>query len=128
MVASAIFITDLVGKCIISRNYRGDISLSKMIEIFSKYLREVDDDVKKPVFHVDYCGNIVLDHNVGSTGSGGESFVYIQTTLVPWRKSQSVIILYAFMSYLMKLWIMGYHSLLIRQFFAPLSHRRETVC
>jgi len=78
MVASAIFVTDLVGKCIISRNYRGDISLSKMIEIFSKYLREVDDDVKKPVFHVDYCGNIVLDHNVGSTGSGGESFVYIQ--------------------------------------------------
>lgn len=47
MVASAVFITDLTGKAIISRDYRGDIPLAKGIEIFSKYLTEVEDEVKK---------------------------------------------------------------------------------
>ena len=32
MVASAVFITDLQGKAIISRNYRGDVPLTKAIE------------------------------------------------------------------------------------------------
>jgi len=80
MVASAIFITDLSGKAIISRNYRGDIPLTKAVERFAKYLGDVDDDGKKPIFHVDSNGDIdssVL-HEIGSTGAGGETYVYIQ--------------------------------------------------
>jgi AP-1 complex subunit mu len=79
MVASAIFITDLQGKAIISRNYRGDIPLTKAIERFSKYLTEVEDDSKKPVFFVDASNSDVLDaENVGTTGIGGDTFVYVQ--------------------------------------------------
>mmetsp|Transcript_25265 Transcript_25265/g.35631 ORF Transcript_25265/g.35631 Transcript_25265/m.35631 type:complete len:81 (+) Transcript_25265:93-335(+) len=50
MVASAVFLTDLSGKAIISRNYRGDVPLAKAIERFARYLTEVDDEAKKPVF------------------------------------------------------------------------------
>lgn len=57
MVASAVFITDLQGKAIISRNYRGDVPLNKAIEQFAKYLTEVEDEQKKPVFHVDTNGD-----------------------------------------------------------------------
>lgn len=80
MVASAIFITDLSGKSIISRNYRGDIPLSKAIERFANYLADVDDDAKKPIFHVDGNGEIDSENleEIGSTGVGGETFVYIQ--------------------------------------------------
>lgn len=80
MVASAIFITDLSGKSIISRNYRGDIPLSKAIERFASYLADVDDDAKKPIFHVDGNGEIDSENleEIGSTGVGGETFVYIQ--------------------------------------------------
>ena len=53
MVASAIFITDLGGKAIISRNYCGDILLTKAIERFASYLADVDDDTKKLIFRVD---------------------------------------------------------------------------
>eukprot|EP00574_Skeletonema_japonicum_P005087 CAMPEP_0201714040 /NCGR_PEP_ID=MMETSP0593-20130828/666_1 /ASSEMBLY_ACC=CAM_ASM_000672 /TAXON_ID=267983 /ORGANISM="Skeletonema japonicum, Strain CCMP2506" /LENGTH=56 /DNA_ID=CAMNT_0048203265 /DNA_START=213 /DNA_END=380 /DNA_ORIENTATION=- len=56
MVASAIFITDLTGKPLISRNYRGDIPLTSSIETFARYLLEVEEDVKTPVFHVDSAG------------------------------------------------------------------------
>jgi len=81
MVASAIFITDLSGKSIISRNYRGDIQLTKAIEKFANYLADVDEDAKKPIFHVD--GNGEIDsltelEDIGSTGAGGETFTYIQ--------------------------------------------------
>jgi len=78
MVASAVFITDLSGKAIISRNYRGDIPLTKAIERFSKYLAEVEDESKKPVFFVDSNGDLIGENDVGSTGAGGETFVYIQ--------------------------------------------------
>jgi len=79
MVASAIFITDLTGKPLISRNYRGDIPLTSAIEKFTNYLLEVEDDNKKPVFHVDASGDYVVDsENVGCTGVGGETFVYVQ--------------------------------------------------
>ena len=83
MVASAIFITDLTGKPLISRNYRGDIPLTSAIEKFTNYLLEVEDDNKKPVFHVDSCGDYVTDsEDVGCTGAGGETFVYVQVRFV----------------------------------------------
>ena len=78
MVASAIFITDLTGKPLISRNYRGDIPLTSAIEKFASYLLEVEDDTKKPVFHVDSSGDVLLTEDVGCTGVGGETFVYVQ--------------------------------------------------
>lgn len=78
MVASAIFITDLTGKPLISRNYRGDIPLTTSIETFAKYLLEVEEDVKTPVFHVDTDGEFVGRDDVGCGGVGGEAFVYVQ--------------------------------------------------
>jgi hypothetical protein len=78
MVASAVFITDLAGKAIISRNYRGDIPLTTSIERFQKYLAEVNEESKKPVFHIDANGDLVLDEDVGTTGPGGNSYVYCQ--------------------------------------------------
>lgn len=79
MVASAIFITDLSGKAIISRNYRGDVPLTKAIETFSKYLTEVEEEVKKPIFQVDTNGDVMESiEDVGTTGPGGETFIYIQ--------------------------------------------------
>lgn len=78
MVASAIFITDSQGKSIISRNYRGDVPLAKAIEIFAKYLAEVEEDDKKPIFHVDNHGDFdVKDDEIGTTGLGGQTFVYV---------------------------------------------------
>ena len=78
MVASAIFITDLTGKPLISRNYRGDIPLTSAIEKFTSYLLEVEEEVKKPVFHVDASGDFLESDDVGCTGVGGETFVYVQ--------------------------------------------------
>mmetsp|Transcript_12035 Transcript_12035/g.34812 ORF Transcript_12035/g.34812 Transcript_12035/m.34812 type:complete len:456 (+) Transcript_12035:234-1601(+) len=80
MVASAVFITDLQGKAIISRNYRGDVPLTKAIERFTNYLTDVEDEEKKPVFRVDVNGDIETGDEVGSTGPGGETFIYIQHT------------------------------------------------
>lgn len=78
MVASAVFITDLTGKPLISRNYRGDIPLTSAIEKFASYLLEVEDDAKKPVFYVDSQGDFLGAEDVGCTGVGGETFVYVQ--------------------------------------------------
>ena len=83
MVASAVFITDLQGKAIISRNYRGDVPLNKVIERFAKYLVEVDDEAKKPVFHVDLNGDVQAGQDVGATGTGGEHFVYVSVSTAP---------------------------------------------
>jgi hypothetical protein len=70
MVASAVFVTDLSGKAIISRNYRGDISLSASIDRFSRYLSETDEDAKSPVFHVDVHGDVAPDpESVGVAGT-----------------------------------------------------------
>jgi hypothetical protein len=77
MVASAVFITDLQGKAIISRNYRGDVPLTKVIEQFATYLVEVEDEAKKPVFHVDSNGDIAVGEGVGASGSGGEHYIYV---------------------------------------------------
>lgn len=65
MVASAIFITDLSGKSIISRDYRGDIPLSTAIEHFSKYLHDVPDEQKKPIFyHLPNSNDYVTEEDV----------------------------------------------------------------
>ena len=82
MVASAIFITDLTGKPLISRNYRGDIPLTSAIEKFTSYLLEVDDELKKPVFYVDSNGDFLGSDDVGCTGVGGETFVYVKVSTV----------------------------------------------
>ena len=77
MVASAVFITDLQGKSIISRNYRGDFPLSKAIELFAKYLNEVEEEARKPIFHVDVNGDFESGDDVGMAGPGGQTFVYV---------------------------------------------------
>jgi len=83
MVASAIFITDLSGKSIIFRNYRGDIPLTKSIDRFANYLKEVEEDNKKPIFCVDADGSLILDQDdVPASGLGVENFVYIQVGFV----------------------------------------------
>jgi AP-1 complex subunit mu len=77
MVASAVFITDLAGKSIISRNYRGDVPLNRAIERFAKYLDDTPDELKKPIFYVDTAGDNLVEEDVGGTGVGGETFIYI---------------------------------------------------
>ena len=52
MVASALFIMDLKGKVIISKNYRGDIPMS-VADRFSLYIQEKDEMELRPVFTVD---------------------------------------------------------------------------
>eukprot|EP00980_Cylindrotheca_fusiformis_P014289 scaffold3791_cov137-Cylindrotheca_fusiformis.AAC.16 len=85
MVASAVFITDLQGKAIISRNYRGDVPLTKAIDQFQNYLVEVGEEAKKPVFHIDNNGEISSGEDVGSNGVGGEHFVYVAvSTCATW--------------------------------------------
>jgi AP-1 complex subunit mu len=57
MAASAIFILDLTGKVLISRNYRGDIPLT-CVENFATLIAEEDDFRFKPIFQVEgvsYC-------------------------------------------------------------------------
>jgi hypothetical protein len=87
MVASAILITDLTGKPLISRNYRGDIPLSSAAEKFATYLLEADEEAKKPVFYVDGNGEFgaLKRGEEGYEGGdecggvpGGETFVYVQ--------------------------------------------------
>jgi hypothetical protein len=83
MVASAVFITDLQGKNIISRNYRGDVPMQKALERFQTYLLETTDESKKPVFHVDSNGDCLTEDNVGATGVGGEAYIYIAVCTMP---------------------------------------------
>lgn len=53
--------------------------MTKAIATFSKYLTEVEDEVKKPIFQVDNNGDVIeLIEDVGTTGPGGETFIYIQ--------------------------------------------------
>lgn len=81
MVASAVFITDLQGKSIISRNYRGDVPLNRAIERFAKYLSDTPDEQKKPIFQTDSCGDYFVEDDVGCTGNqGAESYVYVNVS------------------------------------------------
>ena len=91
MVASAIFITDLSGKSIISRNYRGDVPLTKAIERFSNYLSDVDEEAKKPVFQIDPNGDVMSADDVGSTGPGGETYVYVGVSTSATVKSKKTM-------------------------------------
>jgi AP-1 complex subunit mu len=66
MVASAIFITDLKGKVIISRNYRGDIPMN-VSERFALHIQERDENELRPVFTEEgitfvyiKCNNLLL--------------------------------------------------------------------
>mmetsp|Transcript_27721 Transcript_27721/g.58042 ORF Transcript_27721/g.58042 Transcript_27721/m.58042 type:complete len:459 (-) Transcript_27721:1437-2813(-) len=81
MVASAIFITDLQGKSIISRNYRGDVpSLGKSIDRFAKYLSETPEEQQKPIFFTNSDGDLFFEENVEAapaSSSSGESYVYV---------------------------------------------------
>ena len=77
MVASAVFMTDLSGKMIISRNYRGDVPLSRAVDRFSKYLDQTPDEQKKPIFYADVNGDFLAEEDVGGTGNTGETFVYV---------------------------------------------------
>lgn len=77
MVASAVFITDLQGKNIISRNYRGDYPIAKAVETFGKYLSDVDEEARKPIFHVDTNGDFLAGDDVGQAGPGGQTFAYV---------------------------------------------------
>lgn len=54
MVASSIIITDLRGKLIIFRDFRGDIPLSIIADKFSNHLSNSDEESEhKPIFQVD---------------------------------------------------------------------------
>lgn len=66
MVASAVFIMDLKGKVIISRNYRGDIPMN-VSDKFSLHIQEKDEMELRPVFTLDgvtyayiKCNNLLL--------------------------------------------------------------------
>ena len=76
-MASAVFITDLSGKMIISRNYRGDVPMNKALERFSKYLMDTPEEQKKPIFYADVNGDYLHQDDVGCTGNTGETFVYV---------------------------------------------------
>jgi len=53
-MASALFILDMKGKTIISRNYRGDISsMSSVTDRFQQNVIEQEDALVKPIFHED---------------------------------------------------------------------------
>ncbi|KAE8972750.1 AP-1 complex subunit mu-1 [Phytophthora rubi] len=62
MVLSAVFITDLKGKVIISRNYRGDIPMSASTK-FTRYVQDKDDSEQRPVFTEDGYTFVYLKHN-----------------------------------------------------------------
>lgn len=59
------------------------------IDRFASYLNEVEDDMKKPVFHVDAGGEVLNIEDVGCTGAGGETFVYIQVSHIGARWARS---------------------------------------
>jgi len=48
-----------------------------VIERFADYLVEVEDEAKKPVFHIDVNGDVQSGEDVGATGTGGEHYVYV---------------------------------------------------
>lgn len=84
MVASAVFIMDLKGKVIISRNYRGDIPMTAA-ERFSLYIQEKEEVELRPVFSID-----------------GLTFVYVKcnnTLLMAVTKRNSNITLILFFLY-----------------------------
>lgn len=82
MVASAVFITDLSGKSIISRNYRGDVPLNVAIDHFAKYLTDTPDEQKKPIFFYSKSSNEFVTEEDVEGCRDGETFVYINVRVV----------------------------------------------
>ena len=60
--ASAVFIMDLKGKVIISRNYRGEVPMS-VTERFVKNVVDEEESKVKPVFHEDGINYMWIQHN-----------------------------------------------------------------
>jgi len=62
MVVSAVYIMDLKGKIIISRNYRGDVPASATVR-FNQMIQERDENDLKPVFTIDGVTYVYIKHN-----------------------------------------------------------------
>mmetsp|Transcript_14199 Transcript_14199/g.46354 ORF Transcript_14199/g.46354 Transcript_14199/m.46354 type:complete len:425 (+) Transcript_14199:142-1416(+) len=62
MTLSCIFIMDLKGKVIISRNYRGDVPMS-VSERFTQYIQETEETEQRPIFTEDGCTFAYIKHN-----------------------------------------------------------------
>lgn len=62
MVASAVYIMDLKGKIIISRNYRGDVPASATVR-FNQMIQEKDENDLKPVFTIEGVTYVYIKHN-----------------------------------------------------------------
>jgi hypothetical protein len=88
MVASGVFITDVQGKHIISRNYRGDVPITKAVEVFAKYLTDIPEEQKKPIFYHD-SGEFMMEEEAGATGITGETFVYVSVRVSGSSSSRS---------------------------------------
>lgn len=72
MTASAVFILDMKGKVIISRNYRGDVPMN-CVERFSGHVLEAEEADERPVWleHGAFCR--ILSEVMGrDTGKGQE--------------------------------------------------------
>jgi hypothetical protein len=59
---SALYILDLKGKIIISRDYRGDISINYVERFVTKILEEEESSLK-PIFEEDGVSYIYIKHN-----------------------------------------------------------------
>lgn len=62
MAASALFVMDMKGKIIISRNYRGDVPIS-VSERFSLYIQETEEVDMRPVFTEEGFTYVYIKHN-----------------------------------------------------------------
>mmetsp|Transcript_22537 Transcript_22537/g.27581 ORF Transcript_22537/g.27581 Transcript_22537/m.27581 type:complete len:96 (+) Transcript_22537:189-476(+) len=62
MATSAIFFTDLKGKILISRNYRGDVPIS-CIEKFANRIQEEDETDSKPIYTENGITYIYIKYN-----------------------------------------------------------------
>ncbi|CAN0120882.1 unnamed protein product [Ascophyllum nodosum] len=62
MVASAVFIMDLKGKIIISRNFRGDVPMT-VSETFSNHIMEREEMEQKPVFTIEGVTYVYVQYN-----------------------------------------------------------------
>uniref|UniRef100_A0A7S2B053 MHD domain-containing protein n=1 Tax=Florenciella parvula TaxID=236787 RepID=A0A7S2B053_9STRA len=61
-MTSALFVMDLKGKIIISRNYRGDVPMS-VSERFSQYIQETEEMEMRPVFTEEGYTFVYIKHN-----------------------------------------------------------------
>eukprot|EP00614_Pseudopedinella_elastica_P016658 CAMPEP_0172648428 /NCGR_PEP_ID=MMETSP1068-20121228/241266_1 /TAXON_ID=35684 /ORGANISM="Pseudopedinella elastica, Strain CCMP716" /LENGTH=522 /DNA_ID=CAMNT_0013462749 /DNA_START=147 /DNA_END=1715 /DNA_ORIENTATION=- len=62
MSTSAIFIMDVKGKIIISRNYRGDVPMS-VSERFSTYIQDTEESEMRPIFTEEGYTFVYIKHN-----------------------------------------------------------------